>query len=898
MPAVFDERWQCLSEHLDHALDLAEPERIQWLAAVERADPEMAALVKSLLAGRDRAGFSDFLAGTSPLPAEEAASATLVERHVGPYVIDAEIGRGGMGSVWRARRADGRFEGTVAIKFVHAAWIGRAGEQRFRTEGNLLGRLDHSNIARLIDAGVVDATQPYLVLEYVEGEPIDMYCERLVLTVEARVNLFLSVLAAVAHAHSHLIVHRDIKPANVFVTRDGTVKLLDFGIAKLLDDGSGSTILTKSSATALTPQYAAPEQLLGQPVTTATDVYSLGLVLYLLLTGVHPLASELGSSADLMRAVLTKDPLRASTVTTLNTTRRRSLEGDLDNILGKALKKTPTERYASASAFADDLRRFLIHEPVGARPDTVAYRVSKFARRHRGGVALASLALVASIAGAIGTFVQAHDARVQRDFAFRQLARAEAITDLNSFLLSDAAPSGKAFTVNDLLGRAVHIVGRQQGAHDATQVEILVALGLQYAYQEDDFKGLPLLEQAYRLSQALHEPSTRARAACALGFEVSRNRALPRATQLVAEGLAELPNEPQFALDRVFCLRQSSTVALNAGEGGKSVSLAQSALRELRDSPFDSDLMELHTVMDVAESFREAGQYYQAIPLFKQVSGLMTKTGRDDTQTAGTLFNNWALALSQLGQPLEAERLFRHAIELNRTDPSEQTVSPMLLNNYARTLKDLSRLDQAAEIAERAYAIAKRIGDDQVVDQSLSMRAQIYLEQNDHGRAASMLTELEPRLRRHLPPGHNAFASLLANQALVASARDDFQTAIALANEAVAIGEAATKSGAQGAIVWSVALVRRARVELAGQRPADADADALRAVRVLKPTIESGCCSASLGNAYLTLARARQAQGALGGARSAAQLAVDQFMTSVGADNPATNTARELALGH
>jgi hypothetical protein len=159
-----------------------------------------------------------------------------------------------------------------------------------------------------------------------------------------------------------------------------------------------------------------------------------------------------------------------------------------------------------------------------------------------------------------------------------------------------------------------------------------------------------------------------------------------------------------------------------------------------------------------------------------------------------------------------------------------------------------------------------------------------------------MLTELEPRLRRHLPPGHNAFASLLANQALVASARGDFQAAMALANEAVTIGEAATKSGAQGAIVWSVALLRRARVELAGQRPADADADAMRAARVLKPTIESGCCSAYLGNAYLTLARARQAQGALGGARSAAQLAVDQFMTSVGADNPATNTARELAL--
>ena len=191
-----------------------------------------------------------------------------------------------MGSVWRARRIDGRYEGTVAIKFVHAYWLGHASEERFRSEGRLLARLDHPNIARLIDAGVFEETQPYLVLEYVEGEPIDEYCQRQQLDVAARVALFQGVLAAVGHAHSHLIIHRDLKPSNILVTRDGAVKLLDFGVAKLLTEESGIA-LTKTSA-ALTPQYAAPEQLLGQPVTTATDVYALGLVLFLLLTGEHP----------------------------------------------------------------------------------------------------------------------------------------------------------------------------------------------------------------------------------------------------------------------------------------------------------------------------------------------------------------------------------------------------------------------------------------------------------------------------------------------------------------------------------------------------------------------------------------------------------------------------------
>ena len=311
-----------------------------------------------------------------------------------------------MGSVWRARRVDDRFETTVAVKFLHASWIGLQGEQRFRSEGQMLGRLDHPNIARLIDAGLLDATHPYLVLEYVEGETIDAYCAAKKLNVEARVELFLGVLAAVAHAHSHLIVHRDIKPSNIFVTHSGSVKLLDFGIAKLLDDATGAAALTKSGGTALTPQFAAPEQLLGKAVTTATDVYSLGLVLYVLLTGRHPILAESDSSAQLIHAVLTEDAPQASTVASMPAPWRRSLQGDLDNILGKALKKVPAERYASVGAFADDLKRYLTHEPVKAHADTVTYRLTKFVRRHRGGVLSGVLTVLVLCAATIITFLQ------------------------------------------------------------------------------------------------------------------------------------------------------------------------------------------------------------------------------------------------------------------------------------------------------------------------------------------------------------------------------------------------------------------------------------------------------------------------------------------------------------
>ena len=257
-----------------------------------------------------------------------------------------------------------------------------------------MGQLNHANIARLVDAGVLDDRLPFLVLEYVEGEPIDAYCTRQNLDVPARVTLFLAVLAAVGHAHSHLIVHRDIKPANIFVTRDGTVKLLDFGIAKLLGDAANAAALTQTSSNALTPQYAAPEQLLGESVTTATDVYALGLVLYVLLTGRHPIAIETLSSAEFIRMVVTEDAPSASTQATIPGIGRRPIEGDLDNILSKALKKSSAERYATVGAFADDLRRYLTHEPVHARPDSAAYRVGKFVRRHRAGVAVSTSAAV------------------------------------------------------------------------------------------------------------------------------------------------------------------------------------------------------------------------------------------------------------------------------------------------------------------------------------------------------------------------------------------------------------------------------------------------------------------------------------------------------------------------
>ena len=302
-----DERWRDLEPHLDSLLDLPAPERRARLENLRTEDPALAADLEVLLALGNDADRERFLEETA---APAAWSDTPAGQSLGAYTLIEPVGQGGMGTVWLARRSDGRFEGRVAVKLLNVSLLGR-GEERFRREGSILARLDHPNIARLLDAGVSASGQPYLVLEYVDGEPIDAYCDRRRLDLEARLRLLLDVAAAVSLAHANLVVHRDIKPSNVLVGRDGRVKLLDFGIAKLLeDDGAAdpATALTREGGRVFTPEFAAPEQLTGGAVTTATDVHALGTLAYLLLAGRHPAGVSLSTPALLLKAIVDTDP--------------------------------------------------------------------------------------------------------------------------------------------------------------------------------------------------------------------------------------------------------------------------------------------------------------------------------------------------------------------------------------------------------------------------------------------------------------------------------------------------------------------------------------------------------------------------------------------------------------
>src|SRR5882757_4475230 len=417
---------QALSRLLDEALALAPGERSGWLDSLTGSDAGHRHTLTQLLADAEapddpfltRPGLGRLRRVGPGQPAEQAGTL------VGPYRLVRQIGSGGMGSVWLAQRADGTLERAVALKLPHVVW-GAALNARLARERDILARLEHPNIARLYDAGTDRQGRPYLALEFVEGVPIDEYLRQHPLPLRERLMLFRQVAAAVAYAHRHLIVHRDLKPSNVLVGEDGVAHLLDFGIAKLLGgEAQGQTQLTRAAGRMLTPGYASPEQISGEPVTVASDVFSLGVLLFEMLTGTRPFHVT-DASVTAMQAAVTEElaPLASTRVTTKPT--QRALRGDVDTILSKALRKEPEARYRTVDALIDDLDRYIDGEPVLARPASGWYRASRFIRRHRDYVALASAAVVAVLIGAGVAVDQAERARLEARRAQAQAQRAD-----------------------------------------------------------------------------------------------------------------------------------------------------------------------------------------------------------------------------------------------------------------------------------------------------------------------------------------------------------------------------------------------------------------------------------------------------------------------------------------
>jgi eukaryotic-like serine/threonine-protein kinase len=915
-----DARWRELSPFLDRLLDSTAAEQSSLISELGARDAALAADLDSLLDDHRRLQEEGFLEPSLHPP----APATPAGHRVGAYTLRSEIGAGGMGNVWLAERSDGRYQGLVAVKLLNPSRLGHQGEARFQREGTILARLRHPNIAHLVDAGVSPFGQPYLALEYVRGEPIDEYCDRRRLGIEPRLRLFLDVLAAVSFAHSQLVVHRDLKPSNVMVREDGTVKLLDFGIAKLLAEDAGGqvTALTRDGEVMLTPEYASPEQLTGQPVSTGTDVYTLGVLLYVLLSGQHPTAAASSSPAERVRAVVEDEPLRLSLAVTarrlpgprlaaaaerrgLNPRRwSAALQGDLDNVAAKALKKVPAQRYPSVAALADDLRRHLAHLPVSARPDGLGYRAMKFVRRNRTAVALGVLAAAALAAGLAGTVSQArratrHAARAdeearqavaQRDFALLELARTEAVNELNAFLLSDAAPEGKPFTTAELLAKAEEVVRAQQGEAAGIKVELLVQIGELYQYHGDVKKAAVPLAEAYALAAAEPEPSTRARAACALSDMRRQNGDLDGADRLLKEGLAALPDQPQYGVQRAKCLIPASALALQRQDPAAGIALAEEGQRTLRASAMPFVLLELDMSMQVAEAYRYAGRPGEAAAAYEATFAALTRLGRARTERAASVLNNWALALTGLGRSREAEGLLQRAAALGRTGDQDAGVEPTLLCNLARVLRDLERLPEAARLAARARAGAVRLGDEGGVRRALVVEATAARQMNRPELASRLLGQAEALLRLYEDPRHVTFAVVEMERAELALTRGDAKAAAAGADRAV---EMAAASGQQLEFVPRL-LLRRAQMELALGQPAKAETDARQALDRWHQMFGPGALSGWVGQAQLALAQALHAAGRGAEARAAATEAVRHLEPCLGAQHSQTRAAREI----
>jgi serine/threonine-protein kinase len=419
---ISPQTWPALSALLDEALALPVQERATWVESLQGEHAALKDTLRDLLSRAAGVETEDFLATlprfTRLAPADLRGPLTELAagESIGPYRLISELGTGGMGAVWLAERSDGQLKRKVALKLPRLVWAKGLAERMAR-ERDILATLEHPNIARLYDAGVDQHGRPYLALEYIEGQPIDVYARERGLGVKDKLQLLLQVCSAVAFAHSRLVVHRDLKPSNILVTPDGQVRLLDFGIAKLMEgDSAKETQLTQLAGRALTLDYASPEQIKGEPIGTASDVYSLGVVAYELLTGAKPYRLKRGSAAELEEAIATADASRASEAAA-EPLAKKELRGDLDAILNKALKKTTVDRYATIDALAQDIKRHLNSEPVSAQPDSLGYRAAKFLARHRGRAAAAGVALFALAGGLTLALWQSREAQRQRDLA-------------------------------------------------------------------------------------------------------------------------------------------------------------------------------------------------------------------------------------------------------------------------------------------------------------------------------------------------------------------------------------------------------------------------------------------------------------------------------------------------
>ncbi|HEV8202033.1 MAG TPA: protein kinase [Candidatus Polarisedimenticolia bacterium] len=894
--------WARLSPLLEECLALDGAERAAWLDRLRTSDAPLADELAALLAQQEVLQREGFLAGTvSP----RSTAVSLVGLVVGDYTLRAPLGQGGMGSVWLADRSDGRFSGQAAIKLLNVSLIGREGEARFRREGNLLARLRHSHIAHLIDAGVSEQGQPYLVLEAVHGEAIDRSCDARALAVEDRVRLFLGVLVAVAHAHASLIVHRDLKPSNVLVTSDGQVKLLDFGVAKLLEaQGAGAmTAVTRDGRSMLTPEYASPEQLKGEEITTATDVYALGVLLYVLLSGRHPAAEAIRSAADLVRAVVEaearpvseavfhglagEETAEAIAARRASTPRRLAgaLRGDLDNIVAKALKKNPSERYASAEAMADDLRRYLDHEPVRARADSLGYRTRKFVSRNRLALGAAAVAVLALVAGTSVAVWEARSASRQRDRALAQLQLAEATSDLSSFLLSEATPSaGRPISNADLLARGEAMVDRRFADDPALRVQMLLTLADRYHENQQFDHWQRTLLRAEEITRTVKDAGLRARVTCARALSVSEKGDPQAALAMMDQALRTLDASPDRAADEAACRVYESITAKQKGDIPRAVAAGERALA-LEDGRPGPVGHQMEALSALTAAYGAAGRLTSADATSRRAIELLEAQGRGETRVAAIMLSNRSAELQDAGQYQAAVPLAERAVRIARDQDEENGASPSQLTTLATGLQIVGRPREALPLFDEAVEKARKAGSPARLVSALVGAASVRRDLGDLPASSRLLKEAGNAIVSSPGAAPQTRALLDRHLARQALAEGDTKKAVEMAQRAA--DEVAT----YGPPVVLSASLALAEAQNTDSRSGDARATAERCLQIAQGMLADLKHSYNVGRSHLELGVALAGLGDLPAGRDHLNQALEHLRACVGPDAPSTRRA-------
>ncbi len=792
------ETWKKLESIFFSALDLGPEERGPYLDRACAGDPEFRAEIEAVLAAHaleEERG--ERQAGLEP-GVRVTGSGSLVGTRIGAYRLEALIGRGGMGEVYRAQRVDAQYSQQVAVKVIRAGYAADEPARRFRVEREVLARLQHPNIATLLDGGVTEDGRPYLVMQYVDGVPITEYADAHRLSVRARLDLVQTVCEAVQFAHTNLIVHRDLKPTNILVTKSGQVRLLDFGIAKLLDpDRIGVTAPATEDLFLLTPEHAAPEQILGNRITTATDVYALGVLLYELLVGVRPFHAT--SRAELRHAVCELQPTRPSValisgvtgappgsrkdtgaIANLRSTRPellvRQLRGDLDQVVLMALRKEPERRYASAGQLGEDLARSLAGRPVIAQPDTFGYRAKKFVRRNRVAVGLTSLAAVSLLAGLLGTTWQARRARAEAVQAAADRDRAERLSGLlvDMFRLSDPSTvRGQSVTAREILDRGAAGIARDFADQPEVQADLLMEVG--HIYENlglFDEAGVHL-ERALELRRAAYEKSDPrvAESLTRLAQVRTKQERTEEAVTLAQSAVAILRrtsrDAPAALAHGLLSLGAALRVAGSPAEAGEAYVEAVTLL-EAEASPDDARLAEaFFWWSDAAHS---QGQFDQADSLLEKTIDRYTRLGNGPYPELGTALFNLAMIRTFRGRSAEAVTLLERALELQRQiyGPVHPSVAETL-TGLMGALSLEGRFEEAAEIGIEALAVSDSAwGRDHTSSVEVRHGLAFILMQKDEGeRAVQVLEEAAAILQAQPEPGRTR---VIANGILLGQA--------------------------------------------------------------------------------------------------------------------------------